>query len=82
MAAKKRKNAGHYQVRMTKAQKERFYDNVIINKVLGGKKPLWQARHVSGLVRSVGAGNSAENAIKDLARQMSWAKKASHRKSR
>jgi hypothetical protein len=82
MAAKKRKKAGHYQVRMTKAQKERFYDNVIINKVLGGKKALWQARHTSSSVHSVGAGNTADNAIKDLARQMSWAKKATHKKSR
>ena len=39
------------------------------NKCRGGKKPLWQAHHPDhrGIV---GAGNTADNAIKDFQKQL------------
>jgi hypothetical protein len=58
--------------------KEHFYRQVYVTKVLGGKRSLWQARMnespidpTYGLPSNVcGAGNTADNAIKDLAEQM------------
>lgn len=58
-----------------------FYRTCTCNKVVGGKRPLWHARFTSeaflGMTRNgfsggepVGAGNTADNAIKDLAEQV------------
>ena len=47
-----------------------FYRKVTCNKVIGGKRrPLWQARH-ENYQNVCGAGNTADNAIKDLAEQV------------
>ena len=51
-----------------------FYVGVQVTKALGGKKPLWHARKsgvvsASGFSQLCGAGNTAENAIRDLQRQ-------------
>lgn len=43
------------------------YSELTIQKVKGGKKPLWQARH-RHYAKIVGAGNTADNAIKDWQR--------------
>jgi hypothetical protein len=45
-----------------------FYWHVTCQKVRGGKKPLWQA--VKACIGFTGAGNTADNAIKDLQRQI------------
>ena len=58
-----------------------FYHTCTANKVVGGKRTLWQARLTSeaflGMCRNglsgsepVGAGNTADNAIRDLAEQV------------
>ena len=41
-----------------------FYHTVSCTKVSGGKRSLWQARKPG--VELIGAGNTADNAIKDL----------------
>jgi 3-hydroxyisobutyrate dehydrogenase-like beta-hydroxyacid dehydrogenase len=45
-----------------------FYRTVNLYKVRGGKKPLWQA-HKPGCLW-IGVGNSADNAIADLQKQI------------
>jgi len=58
--------------------KEPFYRKVIVTKCNGGKRTLWHAR-ISELAKcekeyagshACGAGNTADNAIKDLAEQI------------
>lgn len=51
---------------MAKAQP--FYHDVDCRKILGGKRTLWQARKPGFSL--TGAGNSADNAIKDLQTQI------------
>lgn len=55
-----------------------FYRQVYVEKIRGGKKPLWRARFKAGVFswlaevggrNYVGAGNTADNAIKDLQKQ-------------
>lgn len=50
-----------------------FYYSVTCEKVKGGKRPLWHARKEG--VKYTGAGNTADNAIKDLQAQINRAKK-------
>ena len=45
-----------------------FYRTVNITKVVGGKRPLFQARKPG--VKWTGAGNTADNAIQDLQAQI------------
>ena len=51
------------------------YQQLVCRKVCGGKRPLWQAefRHKpENIPTIVGAGNTADNAIKDYQRQWRW----------
>lgn len=43
---------------------EPIYRQLVCVKALGGKRPLWHARHPD-YPRIVGAGNTGDNAIKD-----------------
>ena len=50
-----------------------FYRNVTCTKVMGGKKPLWNAQTMLAVGPRrdiIGAGNTADNAIRDLQRQL------------
>lgn len=45
-----------------------FYHDVVCRKLRGGKKALWQASKPG--CKYTGAGNTADNAIKDLQKQI------------
>lgn len=50
--------------------KQPFYRQVVCNKVLGGIRPLWQARLTNVTSNLCGAGGSADLAIADLQKQL------------
>ena len=50
-----------------------FYISCDVRKIIGGKRPLWQARRLESTL--VGAGSTAENAIRDLQRQFNRTQK-------
>jgi len=50
-----------------------FYRDVICKKVMGGKRPLWQAHHFE-IENLCGAGKNAELAILDLQKQVRFVK--------
>ena len=54
-------------------KKQPFYRNVVCVKAQGGKRSLWHAyERVGNMIDSgiIGAGNTADNAIRDLAVQL------------
>jgi hypothetical protein len=53
-------------------KREPFYTGVVVTKIKGGKNSLWQARKADSFFNRhiTGAGNTADNAIKDLQDQI------------
>lgn len=51
-------------------KKAPFYLGVTCRKVIGGKNPLWHAYMKDTVSIYVGAGNTADNAIRDLQKQL------------
>jgi hypothetical protein len=63
----------------TMAKANPFYSNVVCTKFCGGKRALWHAHYKVlpslSLNGVCGAGNTADNAIEDLAKQTRFLKR-------